>query len=275
MISKGHKQTDLHNLPGCAAEFIKLVIKKMRYRRNVREEVQAELVSHFEDEVKGCATDEERDQKSLQLIGEFGDLKLLAVLLRRAQKRCRPMWRTVVVRAFQTAGVLILCFILYTAWFVSGKPTVRIDYLAQMNQMGRPQISDGDNAWPCYERAIELYVEPSSELDGMPDFWNRNEPGYRNFAALGEEEKGEIEKWVAQNEEAWRQFVAGSTRPYCHREYTKDKGDMLLDVVLPHIVTLRDLFTVGLWRIRMQIAQGEIDRALDECLAVVRGGSHW
>jgi hypothetical protein len=109
----------------------------------------------------------------------------------------------------------------------------------------------------------------------MPDFWNWNEPGYRNFAALGEEEKGEIDKWVAQNEEAWRQFVVGSSRPYCYREYTQDKDEMLLDVVLPHIVTLRDLFTVGLLRNRMQIARGETDRALDDCLAIVRGGSHW
>ncbi|MHC4693423.1 MAG: hypothetical protein ACYS67_11840 [Planctomycetota bacterium] len=104
---------------------------------------------------------------------------------------------------------------------------------------------------------------------------NWNELGYRMFDTLAEEEKKEIEKWVAQNEEAWRQFVAGSSRPYCYREYTKDKGDMLLDVVLPHLITMRDLFTVGIWRSRMHIERGQTAQALDECLAIVRGGSHW
>ena len=74
----------------------------------------AELAAHFEDELKGCATDKEREQKARQLISEFGDAKLLAVLLRRAKKRCRPVWRTVVARTFQTIGVLILFFALYT-----------------------------------------------------------------------------------------------------------------------------------------------------------------
>ena len=48
------------NLPDCAAEFIKLVIKKMRYRRKVRAEVKAELIAHFEDELSKCKSDEER-----------------------------------------------------------------------------------------------------------------------------------------------------------------------------------------------------------------------
>ena len=32
-MAKGHKQSDLQNLPGCACEFIEMVIRKMRYRK--------------------------------------------------------------------------------------------------------------------------------------------------------------------------------------------------------------------------------------------------
>ena len=78
-------------LPGCAEEYIKLIIKKMRYRRKVRQDVREELTAHFEDELKDCATDEDKEQKARQLIAGFGDVKLLAVLLRRAKKRCRPL----------------------------------------------------------------------------------------------------------------------------------------------------------------------------------------
>lgn len=274
-MEKGYKKTDLRNLPTTAAEFIKLVIKKMRYRRNVREEVQAELAGHLEDELKEYATDEEREQQAQQLIAEFGDAKLLAVLLRRAKKRCRPLWRTAVVRAFQMVGVLIVCFILYTIWFLTGKPTVRVDYLAQFNKMSQPHVSEEDNAWPHYEKAIELFVEPSDKLMEMSGYRNWDEPSYGSFATLAEEDKVEVEKWVRQNEAAWQQFVAGSSRPYCYREYTLRKNDMLLSVVLPHLATLRDLFRVGLWRSRMQIEGDETAQAIDDCLAVVRGGSHW
>jgi len=79
-------------LPACAIEYIKLVIKKMRYRRKVRQDVQAELAAHFEDELKDCAGDEEKEQKASELIEQFGVVKLLGVLLRRAKKRCRPLW---------------------------------------------------------------------------------------------------------------------------------------------------------------------------------------
>ncbi|MHC4728108.1 MAG: hypothetical protein ACYS17_12870, partial [Planctomycetota bacterium] len=83
-------KSDLQNLPSCAVEFIKQVLKKMRYRRKIRRDVQAELAAHFVDELKDCATDEDKQQKAKQLIADFGDVKLLAVLLRRAKKRCRP-----------------------------------------------------------------------------------------------------------------------------------------------------------------------------------------
>jgi len=90
-------------------QIIKSVIKKMRYRKKVRAEVLAELVSDFESELKDFTTEEEREAKAQQLIEDFGDAKLLGRLLRRAKKRCRPLWRTIVARTFQTVGVLVLC----------------------------------------------------------------------------------------------------------------------------------------------------------------------
>src|SRR3990167_5652137 len=82
-------QNDFQHLPPCAAVFIGRVIKKMRYRKKVCQEVQAELVAHFEDGLKDCTTDQEKEQAALKLIADFGDIKLLALLLRRAKKRCR------------------------------------------------------------------------------------------------------------------------------------------------------------------------------------------
>jgi len=193
----------LEHLPAGAVEFIKRVLKKMRYRREVRQNVQAELTAHFEDELKDCTTDEQKQQKAQQLITSFGDVKLLAVLLRRAKKRCRPLWRTIVARTFQTVGVSFLFLILYAVWFSTGRPTISIDYLALLNQRGQPQVRDEDNAWPHYEKAIELYIEPDQKilsLIGRPrkDFKIR-----LRFSDLNKEKQDKIHEWLKENESFW------------------------------------------------------------------------
>ena len=106
------KHNPLDKLPASAADLLKLIIKKMRYCKKVRDEVMAELAYHFEDELKDCKTDADRQQKAQKLVEDFGDPKLLAILLRRAKKRCRPQWRTIFVRTFQTVAVLLQSFIL-------------------------------------------------------------------------------------------------------------------------------------------------------------------
>ncbi|MHC4680353.1 MAG: DUF1700 domain-containing protein [Planctomycetota bacterium] len=123
------------SLPLSVTEFLDTLLKKMRYRRKVRQDVRAELAVHFEDELKGCATDEEKQKKAKQLIADFGDLKLLAILIRRAKKRCRPLWRTVAARTFQAIGVLLFCLVVYTIWFSCGEPTIRNDYVAMFNRV--------------------------------------------------------------------------------------------------------------------------------------------
>ncbi|MHC4336827.1 MAG: hypothetical protein ACYSTG_02615 [Planctomycetota bacterium] len=158
------KGMDLEQLPASIADFIRLAIRKMRYRKKVRAEVTAELAAHFEDELRECKSDEEKEQKAAELIANFGDAKLLGVLLRRAKKRCRPLWRTMVARAFQAVGILILFFIVYIGWFLSGRPLINVDYLAQLNQMVRPVADESLNAAPLYTKATRLYGKCSDDF---------------------------------------------------------------------------------------------------------------
>jgi len=164
IMAKENAKSDSQNLPASTVEFIRRVLKKMGYCRKVRQDVQAELTAHFEDEFKDCKTDEEKEQKAQQLITDFGDLKLLAILLRRAKKRCRPLWRTVVARTFQALGVLILCFIIYVIWFISGKPVITTNYVAELNSMVRPVADESLNAAPLYLKAVDLHKELSDDF---------------------------------------------------------------------------------------------------------------
>jgi hypothetical protein len=409
-----HEEGDLQNLPACAAEFIKLIVKKMRYRKKTRSDVQAELTAHFEDKLKDCATDKEKEQTARQLIADFGDVKLLAVLLRRAKKRCRPLWKKAIVRSLQAVGIIIVLFCVYTAWFVTGKPTISVDYLAVLNQMSRPQVRDEDNAWPHYEKAIRLYVAPvqGGVVEELLSY--RNNPArlenVLRFADLSEDNQAQILQWIQQNrkhwdnlsaeqqavilkclnhnwvpmfekphlvystipfysmvahiveavkqessvtasihtafvrpeqtgfphaelmdwiehdkvpanyieavsvavlnewmkrykdlprsdrapltdaeyeylspwirknEAAWQHFVAGSLKPYCYRQYKYDPNDehkWLFSIVVPHLSTLKYLARLGIWQSRMDLYQGQIQQALENCVALARAGSHW
>jgi hypothetical protein len=273
-------KTDLQNVPAAAAGFINRVIKKMRYRRQVCRDVRAELAAHFEDELRGCKTDEEKQQKALEVIAGFGDVKILAVLLRRAKKRCRPLWRTVAARSFQTAGLLILCLILYTVWFSTGKPTISVDYVAILNRMSRPEVSNKDNALPHLEKAASLYIDPNQDLrEQIPAFSNILSPEYRDFAGLPEADRNAITEYVRVNEQAWGEFVAASSKPCCCREYgfdpnCSDRDKSVWSIIVPHLREFKGLAHVGVWRCRIAIARGSIDTALNNCLAIARNAEH-
>ena len=210
-----NEKRDETKLPGCAEEFIRQVVRKMRYSRKARREVQAELTAHFEDELKGCAEAREREQRARRLLEEFGAAPLLAALCRRGKKRCRPLWAKAIVRTLQAVGVAVLLLIFYTVWFVSGRPTVKVDYLVLLNQMSRPTISEADNAWPLYAKAIASLAPPSLDLQQMPAYQRYD--SQRDFAGLPEEARQAIADWVNQNGAACAEFAAASARPYCPR----------------------------------------------------------
>ena len=272
---KFSKTPTLEQLPISIADFLNLVIKKMRYRKDVRVEVLAELADHFEDELKDCKTEEERHQKARKLIEEFGDAETLGILLRRAKKRCRPLWRTIAARTFQAIGVLILFFFVYTIWFLTGKPTISVDYLEVLNQMNSPQIRNEDNAWPHYEKAILLFIEPNDQLKEITNASSRI-----SLESLNENEQEKVREWTGRNEAAWQEFASASSKSYCYREYQYDPNatysdKWLINVLLPHLSDIRKLARVGIWRARIYTDANQPNQAFQDCLAIARCGSQW
>lgn len=267
-MDKREKAKLLQNLPACAADFIKLIIKKMRYRKKVRAEVLAELANHFEDELKDCKTEEEKDKKAKQLITRFGDAKLLGVLLRRAKKRCRPLWRTIAARAFQTIGVLILCFILYLAWFLTGKPVITIDYVAELNRIARPVADDTLNAAPLYEKAVLLYKERTTD--------EISELSRKKYRKVTPEQKQLIEKWLADNKEIFDLVIAGTHKPYYWPKYDtgEDQSGEMMAVLLPNLAEFRRLAYCFRWHTWLKAEQGRYDDAFDNMKSCYRFGQH-
>ena len=265
-------------LPEAVRDYVDAVIKKMRYRRVVRQEVESELVGHFEDALHDCVEEQTRLARARDLIDEFGDPALLAKLIRRGKKRCRSLWQKAIMRGLQAACACAVLFAGYVVWFVMGDATFSVDYLKRLNEMGRPAITQQDNAWTDYERAIALYVEPDSEV---AELLNRVGGQGADRIALADLDSGQwdaLSSWVRSNDRAWEAFTSASTKPYCYKPYNvaEDTGwPVLFEVLLEHVPPLRNITFSGAWRARVQLRDGDVEGAIKSGLTTLRAGRHW
>jgi hypothetical protein len=264
--------------PACAAEYIRLIVKRMRYRRKVRQDVQAELAAHFEDNLKDCKTNEDKEQKAKQLIAEFGDVKMLAVLLRRAKKRCQPLWRKALVRSFQALGIIVLYFLLCSIPLFIGKPTININYVDWLNELVQSGRDEAGNARPYYEKAFELYVE-------MPQWINKNREKWPTD--FNDVELNLLSDWLEDNQAAIDKLRRGSQCPGCWSKYRSDETELskgllatasmvsaIMTNEMENLSNYRRLAFALQWQIRYEAYKGDIDTALSDCVALTKFGGH-
>ena len=273
-------------------------MKKMRYRRKVRADVAAELAAHFEDAMKNCKTDDERDQRAKQLIADFGDVKLLGVLLRRAKKRCRPLWRTIVARTFQTIGALILCFVLYCVFISLGKPTISINYIEQATRLARGVVDESLNAAPLNQKAIDAYrKEPEIQIERKfaPSKFSRTskykpkDPSQKIvqtvdlleaiadkdwIGELNEKELSLLQQWVSDNAQALEYLRQAAEKPHCwwHRQA---KDNIAIAALMPELNSLRKLTQLTCWQAQLKAYNGDIEAAFRDLLSCYRTVIHF
>jgi hypothetical protein len=269
--------SDLEKLPACAAGFIKLVIKKMGYRKKVRADVMAELITHFEDELKGIATAE---QKAQQLIEQFGDVKLLAKLIRRGKKRCRPIWQKVLIRSFVTVSVFILYVLVRVAFLKIGTATISVDYAQWLTERSRADRPEQGNAYPHYKKAVGMYVTSPKSIRGklrrmtlvcpMPS-------GY-NLKDFNDMDVDQLAKWLAENEPAFEILRAGSVKPYYWAPYSGgDKSLMEGPLIIganEQLGPYRKLAQAMLTNIYLQVSMDNTPQALNDSLVLNSFGMH-
>ncbi len=270
---RGRQEEIVAGLPGCAGEYVRLVAKKMGYRRSVRGEVMAELAGHFADAMKGCASEEEREKKARELIEEFGDAGLLGVLCRRAKKRCRPMWQKVLIRSFQVLGVQVLYIVIRGATLFVGRPEVKVDYVAWLNELVRESDDESLNAMPYFEKAVQLLDKEAGK--SVVDFleW----PGDMTV-----EEHGALAELLEANKEAMDLVVAGAHKPYSWVTY---KGEAVTDVpadmgtrvtgnLMPSLGGYKSLAQLLMVRVKWRAYNGDAKGAAEDALALCRFGRH-
>jgi AAA+ ATPase superfamily predicted ATPase len=262
----------IEDLPVNISEFIDEVIGAMKYRRSVRAEVRQELTDHFTDALAECETEEEKQKATQELIEEFGDIELLGKLLRRAKKRCRPLWRTMVARTLQFIGICFLLLILYIGWFFTGKPQVTTNYLEVLNQKVRPVAEESQNAWPYYKQAAEKYIEFEQPDD--KDQWIDFSP--RPINELTEKDMLAILQSLKDNQESLDLIRLGNQKPYYWRIYGTHNSDNqeLISLLLPHLNEYRKLRERMCWQGLLNAEQGDFGKAFDDVLQCYSFGDH-
>jgi hypothetical protein len=269
MQEQDDTQQRLSKLPTCAAEYVKLVIKKMRYRRKIRHDVQAELASHFEDTLKDCATNKERDEKARQLIDEFGDAKLIAVLLRRAKKRCRPLWAKAIVRSLQALGVIVLYLLICFGRLTIGTPTISVNYIDWLNDKVRAGRDESNNALPYYEKATEACVKMPTQITNVHRRW----PG-----DLNDVEMQARLKWINDSRQAIELLRQGSKQPYYWHLYEAKEPDLMKGDFMTNVMQSLPGYRQAAFAMESQILHkaygGDVGSALSDCVVLQEFGSH-
>lgn len=258
---------EFSNLPVCAIGYIQLVIKKMRYRKKVRADVQSELIAHFEDALRDCKNEEEKERVAKELIAEFGDAKILGKLARRAKKRCRPIWIKAVIKTFQAVCIMICLLVLYIGWFFSGKPKITIDYIAEANKLARPTADDSQNAAQFYNKAAKLI-----EVQEKQSYECIN----KSFSEANETDITEIKQWLDKNAEALSLIAQGSELPYYWQTVlpASPNDNSMINILMPYLSDYRKLVLGLKWRAYLSAEDKQYEKVFTDLLTVYKFGKH-
>lgn len=199
-------------LPNCATKYIEQVVRKVRYRKKIRTDVRAELSCHFQDALNDCKTEDDRQNAAKELITEFGSPKILAKLIRRGKKRCRPLWKKVLIRTFQIFLLLVAFLVFRGLTLTLGSPTISTDYVQWLNELVQAGRDQSQNAAPHYAKAIELMSEEVPEIIKV------------TMPSLPENMSPDDEKIIADflkaNEPAFDELILGTKKPHYWLDYT-------------------------------------------------------
>jgi len=268
-MTEENKKDSLQNLPICAVDFINKVIKKMRYRRKIRHDVRAELIAHFEDALKDCDTEKERGEKARDLIAEFGDVKLLAILLRRAKKRCRPLWKKFLLRTAQVVGIIFVYLLICTSPLMIGKPTIKIDYVQWLNESEQAGRDESDNAKEYYKKASQVVIEMPMWLAQSTATWPTD---------FNDIELEKLKSWLRENQEPINILRQTVDYPHYWNHYQRSADEVgeLTQEIMPGIMEPLSDFRQVAYAMRQNIRYEayirEVEQAMRDCVILMKYG---
>jgi hypothetical protein len=151
------QQLDGSGLTQPARDLIRSVVKKTRLWHTEKFDVQSELISHFLDG-KDAGVSEEK------LVERFGDVRTSAKLIRRAKMRNRPAYWHAKKWLIRGTVVLLAVYGVMGIRFFTGKPTVKVDYVAQLNAPIL-KVPEDQRGWTVYKEVIRTLENERKDRD--------------------------------------------------------------------------------------------------------------
>ncbi len=266
-------------LPGPVRDFIEEVVKRVRYRKKVREDVRNELSAHFEDALRDCPDGQSREEVSKGVIENFGDPKLVAKLIRRGKKRCRPLWVKVMLRTLATLGV-ILGFVIFRVLTLSiGSPGELVDYSQVLTEKVRQGRDESLNAWHDYKAAAESLDEDFDKK--LPEVVSSS--SLRLPENITPEMFEQLGNALQDSEPSFVLLEAGAAKPFhwnnyelwlTYDEQAKPEQIATNEAFMKLLGKYRRLTQLYALKINYDIYLQRYDRAVDELLVLNKFGRH-
>ncbi|MFQ6116003.1 MAG: hypothetical protein ACE5NG_18230, partial [bacterium] len=161
---------------------------------------------------------------------------------------------------------------------LNGDSSIGSGGLPGLHLFGCPEPETKLKNWLEQDKIPPNYLEAVS-VAALREWMKRyKELPMSTWAPLTDTEYEYIGPWVRKNEPAWQEFVAGSSKPYCYRQYqlrVEQAEEWLLNIDISHFNTFKQLARFGVWRSRIHVKEGHARQALEDCLAVARAAGHW
>ncbi len=163
-------------------------------------------------------------------------------------------------------GILLVIFIFKVMLFLTAKPKITVDYVAEYNRTSRPQDYDpNDNAAPYYQKAFDTFVDMPRELRRLHTNWPTD---------FNETDQQALRHWVASNEQAFEHFRDATRKPYYWLERKSGKDNSILDIKLSELNIFRELTRALLWDAKIKAIQGQFQPAFENIITCYSAGRH-
>ena len=163
-------------------------------------------------------------------------------------------------------GLLLVLSILKIVFFLTVKPKITVDYVAEYNRTARPQDYDpNDNAAPYYQKAFDAFVDITDELRKPYINWPTD---------FNDAERALLEKWLISNTLAFEYFREALNKSYYWLERKAEKDNYIGNITTPDLACFRELTEALRWNAKFSAVKGRSRLAFENVLDCYKAGSH-
>jgi len=168
-------------------------------------------------------------------------------------------------------ALLLALLVLKVVLILTGKPTIKVNYVAELNRISKPANYDpNQNAAPCYRRASTEYVESPKLFRALypypfGPYW---------FGDANESELDVFRRCLEENSLAFEYVQEATEKRYVWAEYQAKNNDLMrLKLSEPeNFVELQRTLRV---RAKLNAVDGKFDQALQDLLTCWKMAAHY